>query len=126
MSFGLENPPVLISKELTNDLDLALLELGCKSRDLSKLGGADLSVHKEQEGAQGVSCPGWSSELGEQTILTGVKSSGCEKRIAHELSSHWWKSMLPRVVSAWKLGAREPSRREGIFETRTNRELQDC
>ena len=46
-------------------------------------------------------------------MQTGVKSAGCEKRIAHEFPSHWWKSMSPWVVLAWKLGASEPRRRRG-------------
>ena len=44
---------------------------------------------------------------------TGVKSAGCEKRIAHEPSSHLWKSMSPCVVFAEKFGACDPRRRRG-------------
>ena len=46
-------------------------------------------------------------------MQTGVKSAGWEKRIAQDPPSHWWKSMSPWVVLAWKLGASEPRRRRG-------------
>ena len=38
-------------------------------------------------------------------VQTGVKSLGCEKRIAHESPIHSWKLMRPSVVSASKSGA---------------------
>jgi hypothetical protein len=38
-------------------------------------------------------------------VQTGVKSAGCENRIAQLLSMKLWKSMSPCVVVAWKLGA---------------------
>lgn len=47
---------------------------------------------------------------------TGVKSAGCEKRIAQEPPSHEWKSMSPWVVFAWKFGASLPRRRRGCSE----------
>src|SRR5437899_10148499 len=43
-------------------------------------------------------------------VQTGVKSLGCEKRTAHWLPIHWWKSMGPSVVWAVKLGASSPIR----------------
>ena len=46
-------------------------------------------------------------------VHTGVKSAGCEKRIAHLPSSHLWKSMSPWVVFAWKFGAVDPNRNRG-------------
>lgn len=49
----------------------------------------------------------------EIVVLTGVKSAGCENRIAHFPSNHLWKSMSPCVVFAWKLGASEPNRKRG-------------
>ncbi|KAG6554116.1 hypothetical protein Mapa_004032 [Marchantia paleacea] len=42
-------------------------------------------------------------------VQTGVKSLGCEKRIAHDPSMYLWKSISPCVVSATKEGARSPS-----------------
>lgn len=45
--------------------------------------------------------------------LTGVKSAGCEKRMAQVSPIHSWKLMRPLVVSALKSGATEPSLREG-------------
>ena len=38
-------------------------------------------------------------------MQTGVKSLGCENRIAQPLPIHSWKWILPWVVSAVKLGA---------------------
>src|SRR5688500_550861 len=43
-------------------------------------------------------------------VQTGVKSLGWENRTAHPSPIHWWKSMRPSVVSAWKLGAVSPMR----------------
>src|SRR4051812_36911794 len=45
-------------------------------------------------------------------VHTGVKSFGCEKRTAHWLPIHWWKSMGPSVVCAVKLGASSPIRKD--------------
>src|ERR1700733_12912330 len=42
-------------------------------------------------------------------VQTGVKSAGCEKRTPQLSPSHWWKSTLPSVVCAVKLGAVSPS-----------------
>ena len=44
---------------------------------------------------------------------TGVKSAGCENRIAQLSPIQEWKSIFPWVVSAWKLGAMLPRRRWG-------------
>src|SRR6516225_11713800 len=41
-------------------------------------------------------------------VHTGVKSLGCEKRIAHESPIHEWKRIRPSVVSAMKSGAVSP------------------
>src|SRR6516225_2212771 len=38
-------------------------------------------------------------------VHTGVKSLGCENKIAQPLPIHSWKLILPRDVSAMKLGA---------------------
>lgn len=38
-------------------------------------------------------------------VHTGVKSAGCENRIAQLLPMNWWKSISPWVVLAVKLGA---------------------
>lgn len=46
-------------------------------------------------------------------VQTGVKSAGCEKRIAQLPSMNLWKSMSPCVVLHWKFGAEEPRRRRG-------------
>lgn len=46
-------------------------------------------------------------------VHTGVKSAGCENRMAHLSPIHLWKSISPRVVLALKLGAMLPSRRRG-------------
>lgn len=46
-------------------------------------------------------------------VHTGVKSAGCEKRIAHLSPIHSWKSMSPCVVLALKFGASEPRRNRG-------------
>src|SRR5438034_6304637 len=43
-------------------------------------------------------------------VQTGVKSLGCENRIAHLSPIHLWKSIGPSVVCAWKLGASSPIR----------------
>jgi hypothetical protein len=53
------------------------------------------------------------ANLPSSVVQTGVKSAGWEKRIAQLPPSHWWKSMSPCVVLAWKLGASEPRRRRG-------------
>src|SRR5438034_8347844 len=45
-------------------------------------------------------------------VQTGVKSLGCENSTAHLSPIHWLKSMRPSVVSAWKLGAVSPIRRD--------------
>src|SRR2546421_11676541 len=41
-------------------------------------------------------------------VQTGVKSFGCEKRIAHEFPIQSWKRILPSLVSASKSGAVSP------------------
>src|SRR4051812_21324737 len=38
-------------------------------------------------------------------VQTGVKSFGCENRIAQLSPIHWWKSIFPCVVLAVKFGA---------------------
>src|SRR6266852_7418935 len=38
-------------------------------------------------------------------VHTGVKSLGCENKIAHPSPIHSWKRMVPCVVSAVKSGA---------------------
>jgi hypothetical protein len=38
-------------------------------------------------------------------VQTGVKSFGCENRIAHPSPSHSWKLIVPSVVAAVKSGA---------------------
>src|SRR5258708_9774467 len=43
-------------------------------------------------------------------VHTGVKSFGCEKRIAHLSPIHSWKRIFPSVVSAVKSGASSPMR----------------
>src|ERR1044071_3520645 len=43
-------------------------------------------------------------------VQTGVKSLGWEKSTAHLSPIHWWKSISPSVVWAWKLGAVSPMR----------------
>src|SRR5690349_4943893 len=43
-------------------------------------------------------------------VQTGVKSLGCEKRIAHLSPIHSWKRIFPSVVSAVKSGASSPMR----------------
>ena len=43
-------------------------------------------------------------------VQTGVKSAGWLKSTAHVPSFHWWKSIVPSVVSALKSGASSPSR----------------
>lgn len=48
---------------------------------------------------------------GLDTTDTGVKSAGCENRMAHLSPIHSWKSISPWVVRALKLGAVEPRRR---------------
>ena len=51
-------------------------------------------------------------DLQRQAVLRlPLKSFGCEKRMAHLSPIHWWKSILPSVVSAWKLGAVSPMRK---------------
>src|ERR1700754_870714 len=45
-------------------------------------------------------------------VQTGVKSLGCEKRMAQPSPIHWWKSMVPWVVLAVKFGASELIRRD--------------
>lgn len=69
-------------------------------------------------------------------VQTGVKSAGCENKIHQELPmylsvaykhllcvpcdkrAHSWKSILPCVVSAVKLGALDPKRRRGCSFSR--------
>src|SRR5436189_4757230 len=48
-------------------------------------------------------------------VHTGVKSFGCENRIAHLSPIQSWKRMGPSVVSAVKSGASSPMR-TGIFD----------
>src|SRR3989441_12562347 len=48
-------------------------------------------------------------------VHTGVKSFGCEKRIAHLSPIHSWKRIFPSVVSAVKSGASSPMRM-GMFD----------
>src|SRR3989337_3699992 len=43
-------------------------------------------------------------------VQTGVKSFGCENRIAHLSPIHSWKRIFPSVVSAVKSGATSPMR----------------
>src|SRR6266567_9147941 len=43
-------------------------------------------------------------------VQTGVKSLGCEKRIAHLSPIHSWNRIVPSVVSAVKSGASSPMR----------------
>src|SRR6266853_5163525 len=43
-------------------------------------------------------------------VHTGVKSFGCEKRIAHLSPIQSWKRIFPSVVSAVKSGASSPMR----------------
>src|SRR5208282_4542992 len=43
-------------------------------------------------------------------VHTGVKSFGCENRIAHLSPIQSWKWILPSVVSAVKSGASSPMR----------------
>src|SRR5712691_4299169 len=50
-------------------------------------------------------------------VHTGVKSFGCEKRIAHLSPIHSWKRIFPSVVSAVKSGASSPIR-TAIFDLR--------
>ena len=44
-------------------------------------------------------------------VQTGVKSRGCEKRMAQASPIHAWKLIRPSVVSAVKSGAVSPSLR---------------
>jgi hypothetical protein len=44
-------------------------------------------------------------------VQTGVKSFGCENKIAQPSPIHSWKLMAPSVVSAEKLGASSASER---------------
>src|SRR5215468_216610 len=48
-------------------------------------------------------------------VHTGVKSFGCEKRIAHLSPIQSWNRMVPSVVSAVKSGASSPIR-TGMFD----------
>src|SRR6266568_9096055 len=50
-------------------------------------------------------------------VHTGVKSLGCENRIAHLSPIHSWNRILPSVVSAVKSGASSPMR-IAIFDLR--------
>src|SRR5258706_10837199 len=50
-------------------------------------------------------------------VQTGVKSLGCENRIAHLSPIHSWKRIFPSVVSAVKSGASSPMR-TAIFDLR--------
>ncbi len=43
-------------------------------------------------------------------VQTGVKSFGCENRMAHPSPIHSWKLIFPSVVSAVKFGASSPMR----------------
>src|SRR6266567_5448275 len=43
-------------------------------------------------------------------VQTGVKSLGCENRIAHLSPIHSWNRIVPSVVSAVKSGASSPMR----------------
>src|SRR3977135_2920582 len=43
-------------------------------------------------------------------VQTGVKSLGCENRIAHPFPIHSWNLIFPCVVSAVKSGASSPKR----------------
>jgi len=43
-------------------------------------------------------------------VQTGVKSAGWLNRTAQLPFFHWWKSIVPAVVSAVKFGASSPSR----------------
>src|SRR5438552_18368733 len=43
-------------------------------------------------------------------VQFGVKSFGCENRIAHFSPIHSWKRIVPSVVSAEKSGASSPIR----------------
>src|SRR5882757_5200266 len=45
-------------------------------------------------------------------VHTGVKSFGCENRIAHPLPIHSWNLILPSVVSAVKSGTSSPMRND--------------
>src|SRR5882757_5832678 len=45
-------------------------------------------------------------------VHTGVKSFGCENRIAHPLPIHSWNLILPSVVSAVKSGTSSPIRND--------------
>src|SRR6266850_3240079 len=56
-------------------------------------------------------------------VQTGVKSLGCENRIAHLSPIHLWKSMGPSVVCAWKLGASSPIRNAMGFSLRGKRKI---
>jgi hypothetical protein len=47
-------------------------------------------------------------------VQTGVKSLGCEKRMAHLSPIHSWKRIFPSVVSAVKSGASSPIRTDMI------------
>src|ERR1022692_969126 len=51
-------------------------------------------------------------------VHTGVKSLGCENRTAHPSPIHWWKWMVPWVVSAVKSGAVSLIRRDiGLYSS---------
>src|SRR5947209_15871254 len=43
--------------------------------------------------------------ISSSVVQTGVKSFGCENRMAHPLPIHSWKLIGPSVVSAVKFGA---------------------
>src|SRR6266581_2460209 len=45
-------------------------------------------------------------------VHTGVKSFGCENRIAHPLPIHSWNLIVPSVVSAVKSGTSSPIRND--------------
>merc|ERR550539_604658 len=51
--------------------------------------------------------------LPSSVVQTGVKSAGWENRIAQLSASQLWKSILPWLVSAVKLGTMSPSK--GMF-----------
>src|SRR5882762_9005383 len=49
---------------------------------------------------------GWSPAMYPSSVVhTGVKSFGCENRIAHPSPIHSWRLIVPCVVSAVKFGA---------------------
>src|SRR6266849_1556142 len=59
-------------------------------------------------------------------VHTGVKSLGCENRIAQPFPIHSWKLILPWVVSAVKLGASELIRIDILISCVIERHLCKC